>query len=136
MPHFDRSSSGANPAPDAAYEAVRQSFLARLCAEQTRLTKLTEVLGSTTENPATVFGDLEGFAHRLRGAAAVFDFPELRDDAKTLELAASAAVVLGAPNSDPLVQNAIRALEARLSSLNGGTPASARALRQPPPGPT
>jgi HPt (histidine-containing phosphotransfer) domain-containing protein len=109
---------GIAKAAEIAYEEVRQSFRVRLRAEQARLTTLTEVLGSVAGNPATAFGDLEGFAHRLRGAAAVFDYPELRDVAKTLEQAACAAVVLRSSKSDPLVQNAMRILAARLTCMN------------------
>jgi HPt (histidine-containing phosphotransfer) domain-containing protein len=108
--------------PDVTYEEVRQSFLVRLHSEQTRLAALTAQLGSAEGNPAPAFANLEGFAHRLRGAAAVFDFPELRDVAKVLELAANAAVIERAPAHEPRVQSAIRTLSARLAQLTGGTP--------------
>ncbi len=125
MPHTDAVESGAaKAAVEAAYEEVRLSFLFRLRGEQAHLATLTEALGSAEVDAATAFADLERFAHRLRGAAAVFEIPELRDMAKTLEQAVSAAVALRATNSDPLVQNAIHELNARLSFLNGGPPGS------------
>jgi len=61
------------------------------------------------------------FAHRLRGAAAVFDFPGLRDDSKLLELAAGDAAIRLAPSGDPHVQKAMQLLWTRLTGLNGGT---------------
>jgi len=124
---------GAKPTvQDLTYEDVRQSFLIRLHGEQSQLLVLSDSLGSAEVAPASAFGDLEGFAHRLRGAAAVFDFPELRDAAKVLEIAASAALVEQAPLNEPRVRTAIGSLVTRLSWLTGGTsPADAAVLLAP-----
>jgi len=115
--------SGGAPStvPDVTYEDVRRSFLNRLPGEHTRLADLADTLGSGAVAPASVFGELEGFAHRLRGAAAVFDFPELRDAAKVLEVAANAGVVGRAPVTEPCVQAAIRSLVEQLTGLTGST---------------
>jgi hypothetical protein len=121
-------SGGAQTAvPDVTYEDVRQSFLLRLSSEHTRLVALAGALGSGAGDSAA-FGDLEGFAHRLRGAAAVFDFPELREAAKALEMAANDAMVGQAPVDDPRVQTAIRNLDARLAWLNGNKPPTVIAM--------
>jgi len=113
---------------DASYEDVRQSFIIRLRSEQARLAVLADALGTAATDTASAFSDLEMFAHRLRGAAAVFDVPELRDAAKALELSAAAAAVRSSPSGEPLVVKGIRALEDMLSRLNGDTPASAPAM--------
>jgi HPt (histidine-containing phosphotransfer) domain-containing protein len=106
--------------PDQEFEEVRQSFLARLPSEQANLAMLAKTLEFTVLDSAPAFGDLARFAHRLRGAAAVFEFPTLRDAAKALELAAAVAEGEHAPNSEPLVQTVLRALDIRLASLVEG----------------
>jgi HPt (histidine-containing phosphotransfer) domain-containing protein len=106
---------------DLTYDDVRLSFLVRLHSEETRLAQLGAALKSAEADPAAAFVNLEMFAHRLRGAAAVFDFPELRDAAKELELAAAAAVTQRASFGEPLVQAAMRILATCLTCLNGFT---------------
>jgi len=114
---------GPTPAvPDVTYEDVRQSFLIRLLGEKTRLAALADELGCGAATPASTFGELEGFAHRLRGAAAVFHYPELRDAAKGLEIAANAAVVEQNPANEICVQTAMRSLGIRLDCLTGSAP--------------
>ena len=115
-------------AEDATYQDACQSFLNRLDGEQKRLAVLETALAVAEEGPVTAFLDLEFFAHRLRGAAAVFDLPELRDDSKVLELAAAKAVLRHAPINDPHVEAAIRLLKAQLTLVNGGMPSAADAL--------
>ena len=104
---------------DEAFEEVRQSFLARLHGEQERLQFLADALGSAEINAPSVLGDLEVFAHRLRGAAAVFDAGTLSEDAKSLELAAAAASIAPRIDNDPFVWAAVRTLISRLASMNG-----------------
>ncbi|HEV7610022.1 MAG TPA: Hpt domain-containing protein [Steroidobacteraceae bacterium] len=118
--------------PDEEFAEVRLSFLARLSSERTKLAKLSNALASAALNPAPLFSDLEYFAHRLRGAAAVFEFPTLRDAAKALELAAGAAVSARAPNFEPLVLKAMQALDTRLAYLSEGTLSSAAAVAPAP----
>ena len=119
-------------AEDATYQDACQSFLNRLDGEQARLVVLEEALAIAAEGPVTAFLDLEFFAHRLRGAAAVFDLPELRDDSKVLEFAAAKAVLRHAPINDPHVEAAIRLLKAQLTLVNGDKPSAADALTSLP----
>jgi HPt (histidine-containing phosphotransfer) domain-containing protein len=107
--------------PDEEFEEVRRSFLARLHGEQANLATLAKVLECTALDPGPAFGDLAHFAHRLRGAAAVFEFPTLCDAAKALELAAADAMSERAPNCEPRVQKTMRSLNTRLTALNAGT---------------
>jgi HPt (histidine-containing phosphotransfer) domain-containing protein len=121
MARIERSLSGdaASLPADLAYEEVRHSFLARLRSERTTLTALTLALRSPAPTTLPAFHDLGEFAHRLRGAAAVFDFRALRDCAKNLEVAANAAARSGAPAGEPRVQEAMRELQVLLTGLMG-----------------
>jgi len=125
-----RAAESITVAEDATYQDACQSFLARLDGEQARLAVLESALSIAAEGPMTAFLDLEVFAHRLRGAAAVFDLPELRDDSKVLELAAAKAVLRHASISDPHVNAAIRLLNAQLTHVNGAKPSAADAVAQ------
>jgi HPt (histidine-containing phosphotransfer) domain-containing protein len=102
---------------DDALEVVRQSFYARLHDEKTRLAALATSLESSEAESATVFEQMEVFAHRLRGAAAVFGAFELSDAAKALEWAASAASAEGAQYGDASVWYALNLLASQLASL-------------------
>lgn len=123
-----RAAESITVAEDATYQDACQSFLNRLQGEQARLAVLESALSIAAEGPVTAFLDLEVFAHRLRGAAAVFDLPELRDDSKVLELAAAKAVLCHARNTEPHVTTAIRLLKAQLTHVNEGKPSAADAL--------
>jgi hypothetical protein len=114
--------SGPSTLLDVTYEDVRLSFAIRLHGEEARLSFLAGALQLTGPDTAAAFVDLEMFAHRLRGAAAVFDYPVLREEAKALELAAAAAAVKGSPVGEPSVQDTMRALALRLSAMNAATP--------------
>jgi len=107
---------------DEAFEEVRQSFLIRLHDEQIRLMALADALGSGGENAVSSLCALEVFAHRLRGAAAVFDAAVLSEDARSLELAVAAASIEPRIDNDPLVWSALRTLISRLASMNGNPP--------------
>jgi len=134
VPHteYRQFADSMSAAADAAYEDVRQSFLIRLHGEKTRLAVLEAALQSAGPDPVSAFLDLETFAHRLRGAAAVFDFPGLRDDSKVLELAAAGAAIHGSPCGEPDVQKAMGILATRLTRLNGGAPGADVALAPVP----
>ena len=122
MPHIERQQApAAEAATEAAYEEVRQSFLGRLRAEHARLLTLAEVLGTAGGFPAAVFEDLERFAHRLRGAAAVFEMHQIREASKMLELAASGALARRASNNDLRLRRSMRVLAGRLSQVDGAT---------------
>jgi len=81
----------SEPSADEALATLRGSFRRRLNDEQARLANLAASL-RTTEEPALVYGDIAVFAHRLRGAALVFEFTDVGDAAKWLELGAARAV--------------------------------------------
>jgi HPt (histidine-containing phosphotransfer) domain-containing protein len=107
-----------SPATDAAFEEVRQSFIVRLGAEQAQLAVFSRALQGAEAIPVEVLRQLERFAHRLRGAAAMFALPELRDASKVLELAASAAMARLAPGNVHRLQRSARLLAARLTRFD------------------
>jgi HPt (histidine-containing phosphotransfer) domain-containing protein len=117
---------------ELSYDAVRLSFLVRLHSEETRLEALCEALASAKGNRVPAFIDLQVFAHRLHGAASLFGLPEIRDAAKDLEQSSAVAATSNATRGEPLVQDTIRTLAARLTCLNGFT-ADSRISATPTP---
>lgn len=114
--------STPQPVPEGlTFEDVRMSFLVRLHGEEKRLTALQDALESAEGGRVPAIVDLQIFAHRLRGAAAVFGLPEIRDAAKNLEMSCAAAATSNATLGESLVQDTIRMLSARLTFLNGFT---------------
>lgn len=111
-----QSGDAASLAPDDTYELFRLSFHARLPAQGAHLARLATQLGSCGDAPAPVFAAVEALAHRLRGAAAEFDLPDLCLAAEALELAARAALRIQATNMDLAVTTAIQALSLRLAA--------------------
>jgi hypothetical protein len=73
------------------FEQLRQGFHQRLQREQARLTTLTAALQSVHIDLAVVVSDIGVFAHKLRGAALVFEYQGIGAAAKALELAAEGA---------------------------------------------
>jgi HPt (histidine-containing phosphotransfer) domain-containing protein len=106
--------------PEHALEVVRRSFYLRLHDEKARLAALAVALRSCKSDAGPVFGELEMFAHRLRGAAAVFDAPELSEAAKALELAAAAASAERAHRSDCSIWCTLELLSNQLATLTRG----------------
>jgi HPt (histidine-containing phosphotransfer) domain-containing protein len=99
------------------YEEVRLSFFARLRGEAGNLAALSRALADGPHHPAAVLSDIREFAHRLRGAAAVFEEPALSSAAKVLELAAMDAATAPVDRHDPAIIAAMRALAAQLARL-------------------
>ena len=104
---------------DEEFEQVRQSFRIRLRSEQARLAKFAEELGAEESGSTSVLAGIGKFAHRLRGAAAVFDAPELSSAAKALEIAVAIASVGSGGNGDPGVWSTLRTLTEQLAFMNG-----------------
>jgi hypothetical protein len=73
--------------PERELAKLRRKFEVRLGDEQRRLTALTVILERTILTPSIVYADIHTFAHRLHGAALVFEFKEVGDAARVLELA-------------------------------------------------
>jgi hypothetical protein len=105
---------------DQEFAQLRQGFHERLRRELAQLTILTETLQSTHIDLALVVGDIGMFAHRLRGAALVFEFPGIGEAARAVEAAADAA---GRDESDTpgerLVVSTMRVLTMKLAEEAG-----------------
>ena len=65
--------------------------------------------------PATVLEEIRFFAHRLHGAAAIFEAHEVARSAQALEAAAALTVTGCARNTPPLVSSILQSLLGQLS---------------------
>jgi hypothetical protein len=102
-------------APDDEFEHLRKTFYVRLRSDRVRLTTLAASLARIEGHPAGVFNALQAVAHRIRGAAAVFEDSELGGAANALERAATAACDIGADHADGAVWSALEELVERLA---------------------
>jgi HPt (histidine-containing phosphotransfer) domain-containing protein len=121
MDHIERQRSidANSPPADLTYEEVRQSFLFRLQRERSDLAALSLALKSAAPGTGSAYGNLERYAHRLRGAAAVFAYDEVRDCAKVLEFASKAALLENALADESRVQDAMCDLKVQLTRAIG-----------------
>ena len=109
---------------DGTFEQLQLAFYERLRKDRTALTVLGTALAHALGNPAPVLQELRTFAHKLRGAAAIFGAFAVRDAAQDLEVAAHAA-----PHSlDDPAQGAVWSALALLAEVLASTTDSARSL--------
>jgi HPt (histidine-containing phosphotransfer) domain-containing protein len=109
--HRQRGGAAAGCAPSAETSDKFASMLyARLLSERVHFATLSAALARTDESPAPIFDDLHHRAHRLKGAAATFDFAALAAAAAALEKAAIAARARDAAHTDDEIWTALVAL--------------------------
>ncbi len=101
----------------AASEKLRDLFAVRLQSERVHFVTLSAALARAEECPAGIFDDLTFRAHRLRGAAATFEFSDLAAAAGALERASFAAANSRAEHTDPDVWEALVALVELLGGI-------------------
>jgi HPt (histidine-containing phosphotransfer) domain-containing protein len=101
---------------------LNELFVTRLQSERVHFVTLSAALARAEECPGGIFDDLNFRAHRLKGAAATFDFPELAGAAGALERASFAAATAHAAHTDTNVWTALVALVDMLGVID-----------QPPP---
>jgi hypothetical protein len=102
--------------PDEEFEKLRLHFHERLRREQSMLATLTKALANASADSTLIFPDIREFAHRLRGAALVFEFQKIAAAAKAVELAAIAATLDGkCQKKDPWVLSTMQALTMTLA---------------------
>jgi HPt (histidine-containing phosphotransfer) domain-containing protein len=106
-------------APDDRFEELRDAFYVRLRADRVRLTTLAAALARAEGDPACIFDNIRLFAHRVRGAAAIFEASEIGTAAHGLEQAAGSASMVHADNSDASVWTALEIL-VDLLGITGG----------------
>jgi HPt (histidine-containing phosphotransfer) domain-containing protein len=105
---------------DDEFDRIRATFYARLRCDRMRLTTLATSLSRVEGHPAGVFKALQGLAHRIRGAAAVFEASELAGAAYALEQAATAACDKRSDHTDGPVWSALEELVELLAMSCGG----------------
>jgi HPt (histidine-containing phosphotransfer) domain-containing protein len=101
----------------AASEKLQELFAVRLQSERVHFVTLSAALARAEESPAGIFDDLTFRAHRLKGAAATFDFANLAAAAGALEQASFAAATSHAAHTDPDVWEALVALVQMLGAF-------------------
>ena len=113
------------------FEQLQEAFYTRLRKDRVRLAVLSTALAHCGANPALPFEDLASFAHRLRGASAIFGAAEIRDAARELEVAAHAARDRHADEGDSQVWSALTLLADLLAAVTDETPPPALTLVAP-----
>jgi HPt (histidine-containing phosphotransfer) domain-containing protein len=111
---------------DSHFEQLRGAFYTRLRNDRARLATLSAELARTDEDVAPVLEELRVLAHRMCGAAAIFEAPDIGDAANTLEQTLLTAIDEHADGTDPAVSAALEALVNLLVLANNR---SARASR-------
>jgi HPt (histidine-containing phosphotransfer) domain-containing protein len=101
----------------AASEKLQELFAVRLQSERVHFVTLSAALARAEEFPTGIFDDLTFRAHRLKGAAATFEFANLAAAAGALEQASFAAATSHAPHTDPDVWEALVALVQMLGTI-------------------
>jgi HPt (histidine-containing phosphotransfer) domain-containing protein len=106
----------------ATSEKLQELFAVRLQSERVHFVTLSAALARAEESPGGIFDDLTFRAHRLKGAAATFDFANLAAAAGALERASFAAANSRAAHTDPEVWEALVALVDMLGVIEQNTP--------------
>jgi HPt (histidine-containing phosphotransfer) domain-containing protein len=102
--------ASAPVASDDEFEKLRDAFYERLRNDRVRLTTLAASLARAESEPGCIFETLQFMAHRIRGAAAIFEAAEIGIASKALEQAAVTASLRRAANGDAAVWSALEAL--------------------------
>jgi HPt (histidine-containing phosphotransfer) domain-containing protein len=130
----------SNAASKAVYgdglEELRAAFVARLLSDRVQFVALSAALAHAEEDAGSIFLDLRDRAHKIRGAAAVFEIAALAAAARALEIAAIAAGAAHAGNTDANVWDAIvelvRLIGVAHQTLGHASKAGSRTLQSVP----
>jgi chemotaxis protein histidine kinase CheA len=95
----------------------RRAFHAQLESERAHFVTLSGRLARVEDNPAAVFLDLRNHAHKIRGAAAMFEIADVAAAACALERASISASNTHAESTDPAVWAALVALVGLMGAL-------------------
>jgi HPt (histidine-containing phosphotransfer) domain-containing protein len=99
---------------------LRVVFEGKLQSERAHFVALSASLARVEGSPDPVFNELRNRAHKMRGSAAVFEMRQVASVAGSLEIAAIAATVSHADNTDAAVWTALVALVRLLGILDKG----------------
>jgi hypothetical protein len=103
--------SGPDPgARGREFEKLRNAFNVRLASDRANLKTLEAALARADRGAALTFEKLQFSAHRIHGAAAVFETFEVASAASALEAAAASALFANADKSDLGVSKALQNL--------------------------
>jgi HPt (histidine-containing phosphotransfer) domain-containing protein len=105
---------------DHGLEELRVVFEGKLQSERAHFVALSAALAKVAGSPGPVFSELRNRAHKMRGSAAVFEMAQVASVAGSLEIAAIAATVSHAENTDAAVWTALVALVRLLGTLDQG----------------
>jgi HPt (histidine-containing phosphotransfer) domain-containing protein len=114
--------------PNEELNGLKLLFQRRLQDDLLTLGSLSSRFASADAAPATVLEEIRFFAHRLHGAAAIFEAHELARSAQALETAAARAVTGDARNT-PSVSSILQSLLGQLAlriDNHSGAPDEAR----------
>jgi HPt (histidine-containing phosphotransfer) domain-containing protein len=100
------------------FESLRNEFHARLQRERLQLTVLAAALTRSDGDSNGIFESLRQFAHRMHGAAAIFESTDVANAAHALERASVSAVLANAGSTDPSVWTALVTLVDMLATMN------------------
>ena len=95
---------------DDAQESLRRKFHRRLQSERMQLAVLATALSQVEDEPSSTFEDLRLCAHRMHGAAAVFEYLDVAAAAGSLERASESASTGHSGNFDLPVWTALVSL--------------------------
>lgn len=117
---------------DGTNDPLQLTFYTRLREDRLQLVALGTKLSESAGNAAQAFEELRTFAHRLCGAAAIFGATEIRNAARTLEVASEAAQEDLTSHEDTRVWSALALLADLLASVTDliTTPALTLAARR------
>jgi HPt (histidine-containing phosphotransfer) domain-containing protein len=105
---------------DIGLDDLRAVFQSKLQSERAHFVALSAALARAEDGPGPVFNELRNRAHKMRGSAAVFEMAQVASAAGSLEVAAIAATVSHADNTDAAVWTALVALVRFLATLDTG----------------
>jgi HPt (histidine-containing phosphotransfer) domain-containing protein len=105
---------------DDGLEGLRVVYEGKLQSERAHFVALSAALARVEGSPGAVFSELRNRAHKMRGSAAVFEMAHVASVAGSLEIAAIAATVSHADNTDAAVWTTLVALVRLLGTLDSG----------------
>jgi HPt (histidine-containing phosphotransfer) domain-containing protein len=102
---------------DDRLEELRVVFEGKLQSERAHFVAMSSALARVEGSPGPIFSELRNRAHKMRGSAAVFQMAQVASVAGSLEIAAIAATVRHADNTDAAVWTALVALVRLLAAI-------------------
>jgi HPt (histidine-containing phosphotransfer) domain-containing protein len=105
-----KTSKSCTPPARDDFAQLSDAFYTRLRSDRVQFVTLSAALARAEDDPRQTFEDLRFRAHKLNGAAGIFDANEVMQAADALEQAAVRALQCHADNSDDNVWNTLQSL--------------------------